>query len=120
MKRRIASVILAALVLPLAPAAFAHDPGPPTILVDGRHTVVYRHYGVPPHWLRTHAPFQRWYHASPRHRMHRLSWMQLYDLYRIEVRHSRPVRHYHHRHCDRYCEHYRERNRERRRHRRGR
>lgn len=103
MKRRIPLIVLlAALTLPLAPGAFAHDLGPRTVVVDRGYTVVYQpraHYGVPPRWLRTHAPFQRWYHGSRYRYMHRLSWAQLYDLYRIEVRHSRPVRHYHYRGC---------------------
>lgn len=117
MKRRISIIVLlAALTLPLAPAAFAHDFGPRRVIVDGGYTVVYHprsHPGAPPHWLRTHAPFQHWYHASRYRYVHRLSWPQLYDLYRIEVRHSRPVRHYHYRGCrhDRHDDRRRHRHR---------
>lgn len=107
MKRRITLLILlAGLMVPLAPQAFAHDYAPRTIFVSDGYAAV-RHRGVAPRWLYTHRPFNRWYHASRYRYAHRLSRAQLYDLYRIEVRHSRPVRHYHRRGCehDRYRHH---------------
>lgn len=95
MKRRITlMILLAGLTLPLAHPAFAHDYGPRTVLSgDGYAVVHYR--GIAPRWLHTDQSFQRWYHASRHRHVQRLSWVQLYDLYRVEVRHSRPARHYH-------------------------
>jgi hypothetical protein len=107
MKRRITLVILlAGLALPLAPQAFAHDYAPRAVVVSDGYAVAYRR-GIAPPWLYTHQPFQHWYHGSHYRYVHRLNWVQLYDLYRVEVRHSRPVRHYHRRggEHDRYRHH---------------
>jgi hypothetical protein len=99
-------ILLAGLTMPLAPQAFAHDVVPRAVLVGNGYTVVH-HRGIAPRWLHTHQPFQHWYHASHYRYVHRLNWAQLYDLYRLEVRHSRPVRHIHRRGCehDRYRHH---------------
>ena len=104
MKRRISLIaLLVVLMLPLASTAFAHNPVPRTILIDGGYRIVYGphgHHGVPPYWLHHDASFRHWYHASRYRYMHRLGWAQLHDLYRVEVRLSRPVRHYHYRGCE--------------------
>jgi hypothetical protein len=96
-------ILLACLSLPLAPQALAHDYVPRAVVVSDGYAVAW-HRGIAPRWLHTHQPFQRWYHGSGYRYAHRLNWTQLYDLYRVEVRHSRPVRHYHRRGCehDRY------------------
>ena len=107
MKRRfMVMMLLVGLTLPLAPRAFAHDYVPRTVVVSDGYAVV-QHRGIAPRWVHTHRPFQQWYHASHYRYVHRLNWAQLYDLYRVEVRHSRPVRHYHRRGCehDRYRHH---------------
>jgi hypothetical protein len=93
MKRRIAlMILLTGLTLPLAHQAFAHGYVTRTVVVSDGYAVVHR--GVAPRWLHKHQPFQRWYHASRYRYVHHLDWPQLYGLYRVEVRHSRPVRHY--------------------------
>lgn len=97
-------VLLAAMAFAYVPTASAHDVFRRTVVVyDGSAVAKYR--GVAPLWLHRHRPFQRWYLASRYRYVHRLTWPQLYDLYRVEVRHTRPVRqvywrgHDYHRHC---------------------
>lgn len=49
--------------------------------------------GTRPRWLQTHRYFNDWYLQSRYRHAPQLSWLQLYDLYGIELRHARPVRH---------------------------
>lgn len=104
MQRRHFTLAALACAMFMSTPAFAHDVAPRTFFVHDGY-VALRHRGVAPHWLRMHRPFQRWYRQSRYRYVKSPDWLQLYDLYRIEVhqygpvRYYGPVRHVHHRGC---------------------
>jgi hypothetical protein len=90
-------LVLTCLALTRSPKGMAHE-----VPYSGvqRTVVVHDSYsagkyrGTRPHWLQTHAHFHDWYLHSPYRHVRHVSWLQLYDLYGMEVRYHRPVRHY--------------------------
>lgn len=101
MKRHLGMlVILCCLALTQSPEGMAHGAihsaphfvGQRIVVVHDIHAAE-KFRGTRPRWLQTHRLFNDWYlHSSYRYAA-RLSWLQLYDLYGMEVRYTRPVRH---------------------------
>jgi len=50
---------------------------------DAHHVEVARHNGMPK-WLKRNKRFRHWYRQSPLKRYRRISWNQLYEIYRWE------------------------------------
>lgn len=101
MKRQLGMLaILSCLALTQSPEGMAHDVyhsaphfvGQRIVVVHDIHAAE-RFRGTRPRWLQTHRHFNDWYLQSRYRHAPQLSWLHLYDLYGIELRHTRPVRH---------------------------
>jgi hypothetical protein len=101
MKRQLGMLaILSCLALTQSPEGMAHGVfhsaphfvGPRIVVVHDIHAAE-RFRGTRPRWLQTHRHFNDWYLQSRYRHAPQLSWLHLYDLYGIELRHTRPVRH---------------------------
>ncbi|HEX7719692.1 MAG TPA: hypothetical protein VF389_07795 [Woeseiaceae bacterium] len=101
MKRHLGMLaILSCLAFTQLPEGMAHGVNHSAPHFVGQRIVVVhdihaaeRFRGTRPRWLQTHGYFNDWYLKSRYRHASQLSWLQLYDLYGIELRHARPVRH---------------------------
>jgi hypothetical protein len=81
------SLLLAAglFSLDISPAS-AHQQGDRVhVYSDGYRYATMRHRSMP-RWLRHDRQFRRWYEHTPLNRYRRISWNELYDIYRWERR----------------------------------
>lgn len=92
--------ILSCLALTQSPEGMAHGVnhsapnfvGQRIVVVHDNHAAE-KFRGTRPRWLQTHRHFNDWYLQTRYRHASQLSWLQLYDLYGVELRHARPVRH---------------------------
>lgn len=112
-------IVVCASLVSIAPTAGAHD----RVAQPRHHTITVHRSSAMPFWLRRHDGFRYWYrHSSLRVNRH-LDWVQLYQIYRWELRWHRHRPAYHsqrHRDYDwyrRYWHDHERRHRPRRNHR---
>ncbi len=89
------SLLLAAGLfgLDVSPAA-AHPQADRVHVYSDGYRYESRRYDAMPRWLRRDQGFRHWYRHSPLKRYKRISWNELYDIYRWERRYFGSRHHY--------------------------
>lgn len=94
MNKLASSLLLAAglFCLDVSPAAAQPHASRVQVYSDGYRYESRRHHSMPK-WLKRDRDFRHWYEHSPLKRYHRISWNELYRIYRWESRYF-GSRHY--------------------------